>query len=193
MNDMHIFVQAELLKLRIIRSLWNLIGISETLRQRTGVTNCSNFEVNALKPDKVAGIFKHIYISLKQNLLRWLRFQLFIPKGPIDCDSTLFQIVACHQIGYKPMHQPMMIHFIDANCFIPLHWRHNGRDGVSNHQPCHCLLNSLFRRRSKKTSKLRVTGLCAGNSPVTGEFPAQMSSNAENVSIWWCHHVSIIT
>ena len=33
--------------------------------------------------------------------------------------------------------------------------------------------------------KLRVTDLCAGNSPVTGEFPAQMASNAENVSIWW--------
>ena len=46
------------------------------------------------------------------------------------------------------------------------------------------------RRRSKKTSKLRVTGLCAGNSPVTGEFPAQMVSNAENVSIWWRHHVT---
>ena len=46
----------------------------------------------------------------------------------------------------------------------------------------------LFRRRSKKTSKLRVTGLCEGNSPVTGEFPAQRASNAENVSIWWRHH-----
>ena len=33
------------------------------------------------------------------------------------------------------------------------------------------LLNRLFGRRSKKTSKLRVTGLCVGNSPVTGEFP----------------------
>ena len=47
----------------------------------------------------------------------------------------------------------------------------------------------LFRRRSKKTSKFRVTGLCEGNSPVTGEFPAQRASNAENVSIWWRHHV----
>ena len=45
------------------------------------------------------------------------------------------------------------------------------------------------RRRSKKTSKLRVTGLCEGNSPVTGEFPAQGASNASNVSIWWRHHV----
>ena len=69
-----------------------------------------------------------------------------------------------------------------------LRWRHNGHDSVSNHQPHHCLLNRLFGRRSKKTSKLRVTGLCVGNSPGTGEFPAQMASNAENVSIWWRHH-----
>ena len=47
------------------------------------------------------------------------------------------------------------------------------------------VLNRLFRRRSKKTSKLRVIGVCVGNSPVTGDFPAQMASNAENVSIWW--------
>ena len=69
-----------------------------------------------------------------------------------------------------------------------LRWRHEGRDRVSNHQPHDCLLNRLFRRRSRKTLKLRVTGLCAGNSPGTGEFPAQMASNAENVSIWWRHH-----
>ena len=42
----------------------------------------------------------------------------------------------------------------------------------------------------KKTSKLRVTGRCEGNSPVTGEFPAQMASNVENISIWWRHHES---
>ena len=68
-------------------------------------------------------------------------------------------------------------------------WRHNERDNVLNHQPHDCLLNRLFRRRSKKISKLGVTGLCAGNSPGTGEFPAQMASYAENVSNWWRHHV----
>ena len=67
-------------------------------------------------------------------------------------------------------------------------WRHNRRDGISNHQPHGCLLNRSFRRRSKKTSKLRVTGLCAGNSPMTAECPAQMASNAEKVSIWWRHN-----
>ena len=53
---------------------------------------------------------------------------------------------------------------------------------------CGNLLSRMFKRRSKKTSKLRVTGLCDGNSRVTGEFPAQRASNAENVSIWWRHH-----
>ena len=72
---------------------------------------------------------------------------------------------------------------------ISLQWRHNGRDCVSSHQPHHCLHSRLFRHRRKKTSKLRVTGLCAGNSLGTGEFPAQMASNAEKVSIWWRHHV----
>ena len=71
---------------------------------------------------------------------------------------------------------------------VPLRWRHNEHDSVSNQQPLNCLLNRLFRRRSKKTPKLRVTGLCAGNSPGTGEFSTQMASNAENVSIWWRHH-----
>ena len=70
--------------------------------------------------------------------------------------------------------------------------RYNGHtdcDGVSNHQPNDCLLNSLFKRRSKKTSKLSDTGICEGNSPVTAEFVSQKASNAENTSIRWRHHV----
>ena len=73
--------------------------------------------------------------------------------------------------------------------YVSLQWRHNEHYGVSNHQPHHCLLNRLFRRISKKTSKLCVTGLCSGTSSETGEFPTQMTSYAENVSIWWRHHV----
>ena len=55
---------------------------------------------------------------------------------------------------------------------------HNVRDGVSNHRCLDSLLHHLFKRRSKKTSKLRVTAFCNGNPPVTGEFPAQRASNA---------------
>ena len=64
-----------------------------------------------------------------------------------------------------------------------LQWRRNEHDGVSNHQPHDCLLNCLFRHRSKKTSKLPITGLCEGNSPVTGKCFHFMTS------LWflrWC-------
>ena len=71
---------------------------------------------------------------------------------------------------------------------VALQWRHNEHDGVSSHQHRKCLLNRLFRHKSKKTSKLRASGLCVGNSPVTGEFPTQRASNAEDGSIWWRHH-----
>ena len=70
----------------------------------------------------------------------------------------------------------MFVHYTSHD--LSLQWRHNERDGVSNHQPYDCLLNRLFSHKSKKISKLRVTGLCEGNSPVTGEFPAQRISNA---------------
>ena len=73
-----------------------------------------------------------------------------------------------------------------------LQWRHNLRYGVSNHRPHHCLLNRLFRLKSTKISKLHVTGLCAGNSSVTGEFPAKRASDPENVSIWWRHHYMML-
>ena len=91
---------------------------------------------------------------------------------------------ACFFVSAKPVPA-------NQNVKYALRWRHNGHDSVSNHQPHDCLFNRLFRRRPKKTLKLRVIGLCAGNSQGTGEFPAQMASNAENVSICWRPHASV--
>ena len=68
----------------------------------------------------------------------------------------------------------------------PLHWRHNDHGGVSNHQPHGCLLNRLFRRRSKKTSKLRITGLCADNSPGIA-IPGKTVFLIETPP-WWSFH-----
>ena len=78
----------------------------------------------------------------------------------------------------------------DGGLICALKWCHNGHDSVSNYQPHDCLLDRLFRFRSKKTSNLRATGLCAGTSPGSGEFHVQMASNAENTSIWWRNHGS---
>ena len=72
-----------------------------------------------------------------------------------------------------------------------LQWRHNERDGVSKHQPHDCLFNRLFRRRSQKTSKLRVTGLCVGNSPVTLNSQHKGPVSRKNVSILRRHYVRL--
>ena len=80
--------------------------------------------------------------------------------------------------------------FMQWYFFNALQWNHNGRDCVSNNQTHDFLLNRLFRCRSKKTWKLRVTGLCEGNSPVAGEFPAQMASNVEKFPFHWHTRVS---
>ena len=105
-------------------------------------------------------------------------------------------ISRCHlksiEIPFRTIAQSSYLHneisYTGKMIFITLQWRHNGRECVWNHQPRDCLLSRLFRRRSKKLSKLRVTGLCVVNSPLTSEFPAQRASNAENVFIWWRHH-----
>ena len=71
---------------------------------------------------------------------------------------------------------------------FPLQWRHYERDGVSNHQPCDCLLNRLFNVQIKENIK------APRHWPLWGEFTGnrwithKRASNAENVSIWWRHH-----
>ena len=77
--------------------------------------------------------------------------------------------------------------------FIALQWRQNEREGVLDHQPNKCLRNRLFRHKLKKTSKLRVTGLCVGNLPVTRIFPHKRPAKRENVSMWWRLHESSLT
>ena len=83
-------------------------------------------------------------------------------------DQTLFWNVWFKELLGILLSRDHMIYVapLYRNVWI-LPWRHNGPAGVSNHQPHDCLLNYLFRHRSKKISKLRVTGLCARNSPVT--------------------------
>ena len=143
----------------------------------------------------------------------WFKFRReFVPKHLINSNSTLFAIMARGSTGHICIYGWVRSSVIRRKigwytcprCFMgwnslsvgsgtkrlikTLRWRHNELDGVSDHQPQDCLLNRLFGRRSKNTPKLRVTGLYAVNSPGTGEFLAQMASNAENVSIWWRHY-----
>ena len=76
--------------------------------------------------------------------------------------------------------------------FFTLSWRHHEGHGVSNHRRHQCLFNRMFRRESKKRSKLRVT-LYEGDPPMTSGFPSQRAGNAETISILWQHHGEPIT
>ena len=106
-----------------------------------------------------------------------------------ECIPDLVTLIILFRIICKHIHRRGRIIWIYQGLgTMPLQLCHNGRDGVSNHQPRNCLLKRLFTRRSKMISKLRVTGLCQGNSPVTDEFLAQRASKADNFSIWWRHH-----
>ena len=116
----------------------------------------------------------------------------FIDDMPVGVSGRPFCTVHIHDFKYDILSAVDIERVLRYPLGSSLRWRQNGRDSVSNHQPHDCLLNRLFRRRSKKTPKPRVTGLCVGNTPGTGEFPAQMDSYAENVSIWWHHHGEIM-
>ena len=83
---------------------------------------------------------------------------------PLTISRKFLSRTTLHQLSTSEQ----VIQWIAAPA-LSLQWRHNGLDSVSNH---HCLLNRLFGCRLKKASKLRVTGLCVGNSPGTGEYPA---------------------
>ena len=140
-------------------------------------------------------IFKCVFMNERCYIFTQLP-RMFVPKGPFDNKSILVQAIAWAPHRWQAIiwNNADLVHWriyaalggcelIIAVCEIEdekkipwsainswaLRWRHNGRDSVSNHQPHDCLLNRLFRRRSKKTSKRRVTGLCAGNSPGTGD------------------------
>ena len=114
--------------------------------------------------NKIAGI---LYICV-YTLHLVMRVKLGqIPDGSLTC---LFMwnvsIGKNHRIvrSHEEL-EPHDLYIERYNSVKSLQWRHNGHDGVSNHQPHNCLLNRLYGRRSKKTSKLLVTGLCVGNSP----------------------------
>ena len=118
----------------------------------------------------------------------WKYIQIINGQRNFDRNMPMFDVRTVPADGPVSLGARPSLGSVRIKFDFPLRWRHNGRDTVLNHQPHHCLLNRLFRCRSKKTSKLSVTDLCVGNSPGTAEFPTQMASNAENVSIWLRHH-----
>ena len=103
------------------------------------------------------GFHRRLRIQEMSDLDLYLSFR----SGLVGLQSPLY---LCHYFSIFSV-------VYTISCNVILHWRHNERDGVSKYRRLDRLPKRLFRHRSKKTPKLRVTGLCEGNSPVTGEFP----------------------
>ena len=142
--------------------------------------------------DKMADIlqttFSNAFFEWKCSFRNWLKF---VPNIRISNIPALVQIMAWRRPGAKPLSDPMMISLLTHICVTRPQWM-NGLKQCWSSPLMHiyvtrprsisparcrssnlkkCLLHRLFMHRSKKTSKLRVTGLCEGNSPVTGESP----------------------
>ena len=77
-----------------------------------------------------------------------------------------------------------------------LQWRHNRRDGVSNHQPNYCLLNCLFGRRWKKHRSSALLAFVRGiyrwpaNSPHKGLVTRKMFPFDDVIMIIFRMHVT---
>ena len=126
------------------------------------------FSVLSKKTNNISVVSSHFHLYLRISALRLPTVRL--------CPTETIKRLEQHRI-------------FDRFMRVSLRCRHNERHGDSNYQPFHCLVNCLFRRRSKKISKLRATDLWAGNSPVIGQFPTLVASNTVNVFTWWRLHV----
>ena len=116
--------------------------------------------------NKIFAIFHTILTCscLKENISISIKMSLkLVPKDPVDNFLRKYQVAHYCDVIVGSMASQIISRTIVYSTI------HSGKD-----------------QRIK--SKLRVTDFCARNSPLTGEFPAQMTSNAEKFSIWWRHH-----
>ena len=74
--------------------------------------------INTMRPEQhgrhfTDGISKCIFLNENYNILIQISLK-FVPKDPIDHISPLVQLMACRQIGDKPLPEPMLTKFYGA-------------------------------------------------------------------------------
>ena len=152
-------------------------GLSHGRRQAMIWTNAGILFIGPLGTNSREMFIEILAFSIQENVLESVVCEMASILSRPQCVNR-FGSVPVNKSGEfwnswyshnKIKHNKAVYLYQDKSC--TLQWRHNGGDSVSNHQPYDCLLRRLFRRRSKQTSKLRVTGLCAGNSPGPVNFP----------------------
>ena len=179
-NDLFITIYVLHMRFRIYHN----ICISLNLIALKPITNHSHSSFHKFTVPKYLYSYGTVFSFKEREILpEWKLLILigksieFAFKGPMYNELVLVEVVAWRRQATS--------HCINQ---YSLQRRHNVHEGVSNHPSHHCLLKRLFRWRSKKTSKLRVTSFVRGihRWPMNCRTKA---SNAENCSIWWSHHV----
>ena len=91
------------------------------------------------------------------------KYRDYYPGVPISSQVIARHLTMEHtKISSTAARSPNRVTEVELHYTTSSQWRYNERDGILNHRCSYCLLNRLFRRRSKKPSKLCVTGLCEG-------------------------------
>ena len=123
--------------------------------------------------------------TLYLGLLDWRKGKHILAPEPVKHPWRIW----VNSIGINPQKIPQSMNHeynswdVAYSSFMSptLHWHHNGRDGFSNHET-----QPFTQAQIKENVKLCVTGLCVGNSPVTGEFPHKYP--VKRKTFWWRHH-----
>ena len=132
------------------------------------------------------------FINIETSII-YHRKTLFIHKIPVL--HICLTILQCTQQGSTEVEIQLRKGSIIGSTFIPLelndktHYNDVIMGAKASQITSLVIVNStVIQAQIKGNTKAPRHWLCEGNSPVTGEFPAQMASNAENISIWWRHH-----
>ena len=123
-HNMHInYAKADSNKMSIVFSylIWKTSHVTNVELRR--------FVVNTLRPRqnerRFAGdTFKHIFLN--ENVRISIKIALkFVPKGPINNNPSLVQIMAWRRSGDQPLSKPMMVSLLTHICVTRPQWVKN--------------------------------------------------------------------
>ena len=91
----------------------------------------------------------------------------------------------------RPVHHLLLE--ISTHLIINVHYNDVIMNVMASQFPAARLFIQAFvQAHIKANIKAQVHWPLCGNTPVTGEYPTQRTSNAENISVWWRQHVNRI-
>ena len=169
--------------------MWIKILCIENILWRILTTKSMFDFANMLKTDTLKDVSMNNYELLNIQACSFLMFwnggctQSLV----VSCKYWVVPLISTRVSGYSQI-LPAKYGWVNAvGSWYSLQWRHNERDGVSNHRRLDCLPNRLFRQ-IKENIEAPCHWHLWGESTMIGGVPSQGAPLTENVAIWWRHH-----